>query len=87
MPLVSASIQAMRPGVFAELQRQIDAFRARGGDLIPLHIGDTVLTPPMGARFALAEGMGKGDFGGQDNESAEFDEALYRYGDTAGLLT
>lgn len=38
----------VRPGVFAELQRHIDeAMAARGGDLVPLHIGDTCATPPV----------------------------------------
>ncbi|HEX7665187.1 MAG TPA: pyridoxal phosphate-dependent aminotransferase [Polyangiaceae bacterium] len=36
----------VRPGVFAELQKHIDAVAARGGDLIPLQIGDTCRTPP-----------------------------------------
>jgi aspartate/methionine/tyrosine aminotransferase len=73
MPSLSAIAAAIRPGVFADLQRHIDAFAARGGDLIPLHLGDTYLDPPPGARFgALA-------FGHTD------DEALYRYGPTSGL--
>jgi aspartate/methionine/tyrosine aminotransferase len=35
------------------LQARIDAFRASGGELIPLQIGDTYLTPPPRARAAL----------------------------------
>jgi aspartate/methionine/tyrosine aminotransferase len=43
---LSAAVRAMRPGVFAELQSHIDAAVARGTDLVPLHIGDTCMTPP-----------------------------------------
>ena len=43
---LSRSSLEVRPGVFAELQSQIDAVAARGGDLIPLHIGDTCREPP-----------------------------------------
>jgi aspartate/methionine/tyrosine aminotransferase len=38
----------VRQSVFASLQSHIEAFTARGGDLIPLHIGDTHLAPPDG---------------------------------------
>ena len=43
---LSRSSLEVRPGVFAELQAQIDAVAARGGDLIPLQIGDTCREPP-----------------------------------------
>ncbi len=43
---LSRSSLEVRPGVFAELQAQIDAVAARGGDLIPLQIGDTCRSPP-----------------------------------------
>jgi aspartate/methionine/tyrosine aminotransferase len=73
MPSLSATAAAIRPGVFAELQRYIDAYAARVGDLIPLHIGDTYLDPPAAAKFGnLLEGDGS-------------EEALYRYGPTSGL--
>ncbi len=39
----------MGTSVFAALQHRIDAFRASGGELIPLHIGDTHLEPPATA--------------------------------------
>jgi aspartate/methionine/tyrosine aminotransferase len=72
MATLSESAQRIPPGVFAQLQRRIDAHAARGGELVPLHIGDTCLAPPEGSRFARAlEGAS--------------DEALYRYGATAGL--
>lgn len=45
----------VRPGVFAELQKQIDAFAASGGDLIPLQIGDTCRAPPKLDSPALAD--------------------------------
>jgi len=51
MPTLSSSAHAIRPGVFAELQRRIDAHTARGGDLVPLQIGDTAVDPPDEARF------------------------------------
>jgi aspartate/methionine/tyrosine aminotransferase len=63
----------MRPGVFAELQRHIDLQAARGGDLIPLHIGDSYLEPPQAARF------------GSIIERHGADDELYRYGPIAGL--
>jgi aspartate/methionine/tyrosine aminotransferase len=73
MPLLSATAAAIRPGAFAELQRHVDAYEARGGDLIPLHIGDTYLDPPESSRFgALVLERGS-------------EPALYRYGPTAGL--
>lgn len=43
---LSPAVRAMRPGVFAELQARIDAVTARGGELVPLHIGDTCVSPP-----------------------------------------
>jgi aspartate/methionine/tyrosine aminotransferase len=67
MPSLSNSVRAIRAGVFAELQRRIDA---RGGDLIPLQIGDTIIEPPQPARQAADAHAGKD---------------LHRYGATAGL--
>jgi len=55
-PRLSRAAAAIRPGVFAELQKYIDAHTARGGDLIPLHIGDTALAPPVTPR--PPEGLG-----------------------------
>jgi aspartate/methionine/tyrosine aminotransferase len=72
-PLISESARVIRPGVFADLQVQIDAHLARGGDLIPLHIGDTYLEPPQSSRF------------GSVIEMHGADEGLYRYGACAGL--
>lgn len=45
-PALSNAAANMRTSVFASLQHRIDAFRASGGELIPLHIGDTYLPPP-----------------------------------------
>ena len=43
----------VRQSVFASLQTHIEAYTSRGGDLIPLHIGDTYLEPPpLGAPAA-----------------------------------
>ena len=47
MPSLSPLRASLRPSVFADLQAQIDAFAARGGDLISLHLGDTYLEPPQ----------------------------------------
>lgn len=69
MASLSSSAHAIRPGVFAELQKRIDAHASRGGDLVPLQIGDTSIDPPPEARFAPGEGC---------------DPSLYRYGATAG---
>jgi aspartate/methionine/tyrosine aminotransferase len=73
MPSLSGSGTAIRPGVFAELQRHIDAHAARGGDLVPLHIGDTYIEPPASARF------------GSVLSHDDADGALYRYGPVTGL--
>ncbi len=62
----------MRPGVFAELESAMAARRAAGGDLIPLHIGDTYRLPPESARIEQAIADAPHD-------------ALYAYGATAGL--
>ncbi len=72
MPSLSACVRAIRPGVFAELQQRIESVQARGGDLVPLQIGDTALDPPGEARFSAAEAH---------------DPALYRYGATSGLAS
>ena len=65
--------QAMRVGVFADLEAAIAARRATGGDIIPLHIGDTHRHPPATAHIERAiEGAAP--------------DALYAYGATAGLV-
>ncbi len=69
---MSSPVRALRAGVFAELEAAIAARRARGGDIIPLHIGDTHRAPPDAARIERAI------------ENAN-DETLYAYGATAGL--
>jgi len=72
MTRLSQPARAMRAGVFAELETAIAARRARGGDIVPLHIGDTHRAPPHAARIERAlEGAS--------------DESLYAYGATAGL--
>jgi len=70
MPSLSSTVHGIRAGVFAELQKHIDAHAARGGDLVPLQIGDTSIDPPVEARFDPGIGA---------------DPALYRYGATAAL--
>jgi aspartate/methionine/tyrosine aminotransferase len=63
----------MRPGVFAELERHVAARLAQGGEVLPLHLGDTYLAPPAPAHLgAFVEKEGP-------------DPSLYRYGPTAGL--
>ncbi len=68
----SGPVRAMRPGVFAELEAAIAARASRGGDLIPLHIGDTHRLPPESARIERAI-------------ASTPPELLYAYGATAGL--
>ena len=68
MSRLSETARAMRPGVFAELERHIKARGPAAKDLVPLHIGDTYLEPPAAARVAQLD----------DHAS------LYRYGATAG---
>jgi aspartate/methionine/tyrosine aminotransferase len=73
MPSLSPLRASLRPFALADLEGQIAAHAARGGDLIDLHIGDTYLEPPQTARLAgVLERTGDG-------------ADLYRYGETAGL--
>jgi aspartate/methionine/tyrosine aminotransferase len=65
----------MGQSVFAQLEPRIAARRAGGGDVMGLHIGDTHVAPPEGARFGMVEAAA----------AAELDAALYRYGPTGGL--
>ena len=51
---MSTAAANMRASVFARLQHRIVAFRKTGGELIPLHIGDTYLPPPAPATDRLA---------------------------------
>ena len=71
-PGLSRSAQAIRASVFAELAPRIEAHTRAGKDLVALHLGDTHLAPPAGARFAAVEPGGH-------------DAALYRYGAITGL--
>jgi aspartate/methionine/tyrosine aminotransferase len=68
----SVPARAMRAGVFADLEKSIAARRAKGGDIVPLHIGDTHRAPPAAARIECAI------------EGADA-AALYAYGATAGM--
>ena len=74
-PRLSLSAEAIRRGVFAELQARIERFTAGGGDLVPLQIGDTFLDPPEGARFPAVI------------DASTLEPDLYRYGATLGLAT
>ena len=69
---LSRSALAIRASVFAELAPRIEAHARAGGDLVALHIGDTHLAPPPGARFARVE-------------PGDSDPALYCYGAIPGL--
>ena len=69
---LSSSASAIRASVFSELGPHIEARARRGGDLVELHLGDTHLPPPEGARFGAVD-------------ATVFDAALYRYGAIAGL--
>jgi aspartate/methionine/tyrosine aminotransferase len=71
-PALSRTASEIRASIFADLEPRIEAFARRGGRLVELHIGDTHLAPPDGARFSSSD------------ESA-FDAALYRYGAVGGL--
>lgn len=72
MTELSRSALGIRASVFAELAPRIEAHARAGGDLVALHIGDTHLAPPPGARFGRVE-------------PAETDAALYCYGAIPGL--
>jgi len=69
---LSRSALGIRTSVFAELAPRIEAHARAGGDLVALHIGDTHLAPPPGARFGRVE-------------PGETDMALYAYGAIPGL--
>lgn len=71
-PALSRTASEIRASIFADLEPRIEAFARRGGRLVELHIGDTHLAPPDGARFSFSD------------ESA-FDAAVYRYGAVGGL--
>jgi aspartate/methionine/tyrosine aminotransferase len=73
MSRISETARGMRPGVFAELERHLAGRLAKGGDVIPLQIGDTYLAPPAPAHL--------GAFVEKDGPDA----SLYRYGPTGGL--
>jgi aspartate/methionine/tyrosine aminotransferase len=72
MPDLSRSAVGIRASVFAELAPRIEAHARAGGDLVALHIGDTYLAPPAGARFGRVE-------------PGDTDPALYVYGALPGL--
>jgi aspartate/methionine/tyrosine aminotransferase len=71
-PALSRSAQAIRASVFADLATRIEAHARSGGDLVALHLGDTHIEPPEGARFGRVE-------------VGAYDPALYRYGAITGL--
>lgn len=71
-PALSRTAAEIRASIFADLEPRIEAFARRGGSLVELHIGDTHLAPPDGARFSTADG-------------GPFDARLYRYGAVAGV--
>lgn len=66
-PPLSRAAAAIGQSVFADLAPHIEAYLARGGDLIALHIGDTHRAPPEDARFERVVSGG-------------YDASLYRYG-------
>jgi aspartate/methionine/tyrosine aminotransferase len=72
LPSLSRTALAVSQSVFAALAPRIEARARAGGDLVELHIGDTCVEPPPGARFASAD-------------PASFDALLYRYGSTSGV--
>ena len=72
MPSLAAAVTAIRPSMFAELEAAIASRRAGGGDLVPLHIGDTHRAPPAAARY-------------EAQLAGARDEDLYAYGATVGL--
>ncbi|HTQ41914.1 MAG TPA: pyridoxal phosphate-dependent aminotransferase [Polyangiaceae bacterium] len=71
MKLSSTALQ-IRASVFADLAPRIEARAHAGADLVELHIGDTHVMPPEGARFGRVEAEG-------------YEAALYRYGAIAGV--
>jgi aspartate/methionine/tyrosine aminotransferase len=72
MSALSRSALAIGASVFAELAPKLEARERVGASLVPLHIGDSYLAPPPGARFARME-------------AGDHDVAVYGYGAVAGL--
>jgi aspartate/methionine/tyrosine aminotransferase len=72
-PQLSKTASAIRASVFADLQPRIDAFTRAGGELIALHIGDTHVMPPEGARVERVA-------------QAPSEAELYRYGAITGTM-
>ncbi len=70
-PALSRTAAAIRASVFADLAPAIEARARAGGDLVALHLGDTHIEPPAGARFGNVE-------------DGPYDPALYRYGAITG---
>lgn len=62
LPTLSG-MAGVRQSVFASLQTHIEAYTKRGGDLIPLHIGDTHLPPPEAALAVQADALDLGAYG------------------------
>lgn len=74
MPTLSPAAARIRPGVFSVLEGRVAGYLRRGGDLVPLHIGDTYLPPPEQAKLTTL-------LAGRD---PAIEASLYRYGPTAG---
>lgn len=72
MRTLSRAAARIKPAVFSSLEVAIARRKARGEDIVPLHIGDTHLPPPAAARAAISALVGD-------------DAELFRYGATAGL--
>ncbi len=70
-PALSTTAARIRPPVFGQLQLRVKELLARGGDLVPLHIGDTYMSPPAAAMDAMSA---------LDGRNPE----LFRYGGTQG---
>lgn len=76
----------VRQSVFASLQTQIEAYTKKGGDLIPLHIGDTHLAPPAAALAVAGDALDLGTYG-RPAGLEELREALAGFRRQRGLAT
>ncbi len=86
LPRLSA-MAGVRQSVFASLQTQIERFTAKGGELIPLHIGDTHLAPPAAALTAFGANHRDLSLYGRPAGIEQLRDALAKLRRGAGLTT
>jgi len=82
---LSAAATGVRESIFAALHGRIEAFRAHGGALIPLQIGDTYLKPPPAALATNRDGHRELTVYGRPAGLPELREAIAAFRRARGL--